>query len=124
MTLYQIIAKDTYRLIYGDFLKFRALVVISTTTIIEKCQTTDFLFFSIFFFAQEQSFFKLVNFAYREGVVKFLGIYGLFHGARVRCISSHFYLSLIFFSGSLHHKYLGKNRVAHCFPFLGWLPFL
>jgi hypothetical protein len=37
--------------------------------------------FSIFFFVQEQSFFKLVNFAYREGVVKFLGIYGLFHGA-------------------------------------------
>jgi hypothetical protein len=81
MTLYQIIAKDTYRLIYGDFLKFRALVVISTTTIIEKCQTTDFLFFSIFFFAQEQSFFKLVNFAYREGVVKFLGIFGLSHVA-------------------------------------------
>jgi hypothetical protein len=37
--------------------------------------------FSIFFLAQEQSFLKLVNFAYREGVVKFLGIYGLFHGA-------------------------------------------
>jgi hypothetical protein len=37
--------------------------------------------FPIFFFAQEQSFFKLVNFAHREGVVKFLGIHGLFHGA-------------------------------------------
>jgi hypothetical protein len=36
--------------------------------------------FSILFFAQEQSFFKLVNVARREGVVKFLGIYGLFHG--------------------------------------------
>jgi hypothetical protein len=55
-------------------------VVLSTTTIFEKCPTTDFSIFSIFFFAQEQSFFKLVNFAHREGVVKFLGIYGLFHG--------------------------------------------
>jgi hypothetical protein len=36
--------------------------------------------FPIFFFVQEQSFFKLINFAHREGVVKFLGIYGLFHG--------------------------------------------
>jgi hypothetical protein len=33
------------------------------------------------FFVQEQTFLKLVNFAHREGVVKFLGIYGLFHGA-------------------------------------------
>jgi hypothetical protein len=39
--------------------------------------------FSIFFFVQEQSLLKLVNFAYRVGVVKFLGIYGLFH--RVGC---------------------------------------
>jgi hypothetical protein len=31
-------------------------------------------------FAQEQLFLKLVNFAHREEVVKFLGIYGLFHG--------------------------------------------
>jgi hypothetical protein len=37
--------------------------------------------FSIFFFAQEQSFLKLVNFGHKKGVVKFLGIYGLFHGA-------------------------------------------
>jgi hypothetical protein len=36
--------------------------------------------FSIFFFVQEQSFLKLVNFAQREEVVEFLGIYGLFHG--------------------------------------------
>jgi uncharacterized phage infection (PIP) family protein YhgE len=34
--------------------------------------------FPIFFFVQEQSFLKLVNFAHREGVVKFLGLYGLF----------------------------------------------
>jgi hypothetical protein len=36
--------------------------------------------FSYLLLAQEQSFFKLVNFAHGEGVVKFLGIYGLFHG--------------------------------------------
>jgi hypothetical protein len=36
--------------------------------------------FSIFFFAQEKSFLKLVNFSQREGVVEFLGVYGLFHG--------------------------------------------
>jgi hypothetical protein len=81
-----------------------------------------FLNFPIFFFAQEQSFFQLVNFAHAEGVLKFLGIYGLFHGVGgVRCISSKFYLSLIFFSGSLHHEYLGKNWVAHCFTFLVFL---
>jgi hypothetical protein len=51
-------------------------------------------------------------------VVKFLGIYGLFHGVGVRCITSYFYLSFIFFSSGLHHKYLGKNGVAHCFTFL------
>jgi hypothetical protein len=45
MTLWQILAKDTYWLIYGDFLKFRGLVVLSTTTIFEKCQTTNFLIF-------------------------------------------------------------------------------
>jgi hypothetical protein len=54
MTLCQILGKDTYWLFYGVF--------------------------PIFFFAQEQSFFKLVNFAHREGVVQFLGIYGHFHG--------------------------------------------
>jgi hypothetical protein len=55
-------------------------VVVSNTTIFEKCLTTDFSIFPLFFFAQEQSFFKLVNFAHKEGVVKFLRIYGLFHG--------------------------------------------
>jgi hypothetical protein len=55
--------------------------------------------FFMFFFVQEQSFLKLVNFSHREG----------------------FYLSFIFFSGSLHHKYLGKNWVAHCFTFLVFL---
>jgi hypothetical protein len=39
-----------------------------------------FLNFPTFFFAQEQSLFQLVNFAHGEGVVKFLGIYGLFPG--------------------------------------------
>jgi hypothetical protein len=36
--------------------------------------------FPIFFFVQEQSFLKLVNFAHRVGVVNVFGIYGLFHG--------------------------------------------
>jgi hypothetical protein len=43
-----------------------------------------------------------------------------FMGQGVRCIPLHFYLSLIFFC-SIHHKYLGKNRVAHGFPFLVFL---
>jgi hypothetical protein len=42
-------------------------------------------------------------------------------GQGVRCITSYFYLSLIFFSGSLHHKYLGKKSVARGFPFLVFL---
>jgi hypothetical protein len=39
-----------------------------------------FLNFPILFFAQEQSFFQLITFAHGEKVVKFIGIYGLFHG--------------------------------------------
>jgi hypothetical protein len=45
-----------------------------------KMSNNRFLNFPIFFFAQEQSLFKLVNFSHREGVVKFLGIYCIFHG--------------------------------------------
>jgi hypothetical protein len=45
MVLCQILAKDIYWLIYGDFLKFGGLVVLSTTTTFEKCQTIDFLIF-------------------------------------------------------------------------------
>jgi hypothetical protein len=47
-----------------------------------KMSNNKFLNFPIFLFVQEHSFFKLVNFAHREGVVKFLGIFGLFHGVR------------------------------------------
>jgi hypothetical protein len=86
-----------------------------------KMSNNRFLNFPIFFFAQEQSFFKLVNFAHREGVVKFLGIYGLFHGVGGEVYFIKIYLSLIFFFGSLHSKYLGKNWVAHCFTFLVFL---
>jgi hypothetical protein len=44
MTLYQILATNAYWLFYYDFLKFLAKGVLSTTTILEKCQTTDFYF--------------------------------------------------------------------------------
>jgi hypothetical protein len=43
MTLYHVLANGTYSSFYCDFLKFLGLVVLSTTTILEKCQTTDFL---------------------------------------------------------------------------------
>jgi hypothetical protein len=43
MTLYHVLATDTYWSFYCDFLKVLGLVVLSTTTILEKCQTTDFL---------------------------------------------------------------------------------
>jgi hypothetical protein len=42
MTVYQILATNTYWLFYCDFLKFLANVVFSTTTVLEKCQTTVF----------------------------------------------------------------------------------
>jgi hypothetical protein len=45
MTLYQVLATDTYWSFYCDFIKFLAIGVLSTTTILEKCQTTDFLIF-------------------------------------------------------------------------------
>jgi hypothetical protein len=57
MTLYQVLAINTYWSFFCDFLKFLAIGVLSTITIVEKCQTTDFYnFFLIFFFVQEQSF--------------------------------------------------------------------
>jgi hypothetical protein len=37
------------------------------------------------------------------------------------CVTLHFLLSFIFFSGGLHHKYLGKILFAHCCTFLGFL---
>jgi hypothetical protein len=45
MTLYQVLATDTYWSLYCDCLKFLAIVVLSTTTILEKCQTIDILIF-------------------------------------------------------------------------------
>jgi hypothetical protein len=48
MALYQVLATDTYSSFYCDFLNCLAIVVLSTTTILEKCQTTDFLNFLFF----------------------------------------------------------------------------
>jgi hypothetical protein len=45
MSWYQILATDTYWSFHCDFLKLLAIVVLSTTTIIEKCRTIDFLIF-------------------------------------------------------------------------------
>jgi hypothetical protein len=45
MTFYQVLATYTHWSFYFDFLKFLAIVVLSTTTILEKCQTIDFLIF-------------------------------------------------------------------------------
>jgi hypothetical protein len=52
MILYQILDNDTYWLVYGDFLKFEGLVVLFITTIIEKCQTIDFLIFYLLLYAR------------------------------------------------------------------------
>jgi hypothetical protein len=41
MTLYQILATNTYWLFYYDFLKFLVNGVLSTATILEKYQTTN-----------------------------------------------------------------------------------
>jgi hypothetical protein len=40
--LYKFLATNTYLLFCHDFLKFLAKGVLSTTTILEKHQTTDF----------------------------------------------------------------------------------
>jgi hypothetical protein len=42
MTLHQISATNTYWSFYCDFIKFLANGVLSTTTILEKYQKTDF----------------------------------------------------------------------------------
>jgi hypothetical protein len=41
MTLYQVLAINIYWSFFYDFLKFLAIGVLSTITILEKCQTTD-----------------------------------------------------------------------------------
>jgi hypothetical protein len=79
MNLYEILANDTL----WWFSKVLGLVGAFYYYYIWKMSNNRFPNFSIFFFVQEQSLLKLVNFAYRVGVLKFLGIYGLFH--RVGC---------------------------------------
>jgi hypothetical protein len=67
--------------------------VLSTTTILEKCHTTDFLIFlssSLRKSNHSRSWQILLN--------------GLFHVVGVMCVTSHFYFSFIFLSGGLHHK--------------------
>jgi hypothetical protein len=56
--------------------------------IFEKCQTTNFLFFLSSFLCKSNDSLSWLIFAHREGVVKILGIYGLFYGAggEVYCI--------------------------------------
>jgi hypothetical protein len=86
--------------------------VLSTTTLFEKMSNNRFPIFSSFFFAQVQSFLKLVISTYRGWVLRFLRIYNLSHGAGG---------GVIFFTYSTHHNYLGKNRVAYSFPLLVFL---
>ena len=102
----------------GDFLKFGGLVGAFYCHSICKFSNNRFPNFSSFFLAQEQTFLKLVIFTYRGWVVWFLRTYDLSHGAGVECIPLYFNLSFIFFPYITRHKYLGKNRVAHCFPLL------
>jgi hypothetical protein len=45
MTLHKFLAIHTYKLFYYDFPKFLAKGVLSTTSILEKYQTTNFWFF-------------------------------------------------------------------------------
>jgi hypothetical protein len=94
MTLYQILANNTYWLIYGDFLKFGGLVVLFY---IWKMSNNRFPNFPIFFFVQEQSFFKLVNFAHREGVVKFLE-YTVFFMGQGWGVLHHIFILVSYFS--------------------------
>jgi hypothetical protein len=67
MTLYQDLATDTYWSFYCDFLKFLAIVVLSTTTILEKCQTPDFLIFLSFSLCKSNHSRIWQLFAYGKG---------------------------------------------------------
>jgi hypothetical protein len=72
MTLYQVLVTDTYLLFYCDFLKFLAIGVLPTTTILEKYMA----------FVQDQLFYNLATFCLGERVVEILEIYGLFSWGR------------------------------------------
>jgi hypothetical protein len=45
MNLYHVLVTNTYWSFSCDFLKFLAIGVLSTTIILEKCQTTELQFF-------------------------------------------------------------------------------
>ena len=80
MTLCEILAKDTYWLIYGDFLKFGGLVVLSATTLFKKCPITDFPIFLVFLCARA-IILKVGKFSLQGMGCKISWNIWLFHGA-------------------------------------------
>jgi hypothetical protein len=56
-----------------------------------------------------------------DGLYDFLEYIIFLMGQGMGCILLYNYLSFIFFPHSIHHNYLGKNRVAYYFPLLVFL---
>jgi hypothetical protein len=76
MTLYHSLATDTYWSFYGDFLRFLAIGVLSTTIILEKCQTTYFLIFFYLFLCARAINLEIGNFLLRgKGGINFWNIW-------------------------------------------------
>jgi hypothetical protein len=96
MILFQVLANDIYWSFYCDFLMFYGLVVLSSATILEKCQTTDFLIFLSSSLHKSNHFRILLFFLKGKGVVAFLEIYDLSHGIR----------SEVYYIMFLHHIFL------------------
>jgi hypothetical protein len=104
MTLYQILATNTYWSFYCDFLKFLAKGVLSTTTILEKNVKQQLSNFSYLLLCARAIILEFGNFCLREKGVEILGLYGLFHGVGGNGCYLVFLLGFVFFFGGLLHQ--------------------
>jgi hypothetical protein len=81
MTLYQVLATNTYWVFYCDFLKFLAkgcfLLPLYLKNVKQQISNLSYLLL-----CARAIILEFGNFCLRERVVEILGLYGLFHGVR------------------------------------------
>jgi hypothetical protein len=92
--------------------------MLSTTTLLEKCQTPYFLIFLVSSLRKSNHFKSWLFLLIGDGLFNFLESINFLMGQGVRCISLRNYLIFIFFPYRTYLKYSEKNRVAYCFLLL------
>jgi hypothetical protein len=117
---YKVSATNTYLLFCYDFLKFLAKWVLSTTTILEKYQTTDFKFFLSSLCKSNHS--EIWQLFAKGRVVGIIWIKWPFSWS----IGNGYYFAafnwvLHFFPSGLFHYWSRNNLFAHCCTLCGLL---